>query len=119
MEDSEKPKDDSEKPKGRPLPPEEHRWKKGQSGNPKGRPKKEDSLTSLLREEIGKPCPLDPQNRTWGQLLIRSTLQDAIKGNPAARKEVWDRADGKVPERQSESNETKERPFEILVTYED
>lgn len=32
---------DDDGPKGYGHPPKEHRWKKGQSGNPKGRPKKE------------------------------------------------------------------------------
>ena len=80
----------------RPLPPAEHRWKKGVSGNPRGRPKKQDSLTSLLREEIKKICPADRQGRTWEELMVMATLQLAMKGNAVALKEVWERLDGKV-----------------------
>jgi hypothetical protein len=81
---------------GRPLPPEKHRWKKGTSGNPRGRPTKEASLTNLLRDEIQNVCPADREQRTWKELVVRATLQLAMKGNAAALKEVWERLDGKV-----------------------
>jgi hypothetical protein len=80
------------------VPPIGKRWKPGQSGNPKGRPKKEDSLTSLLKEEIEKLCPADRENRTWKELVVRATLQLAMKGNGTALKEVWGRHDGKIPQ---------------------
>src|SRR5215469_754084 len=69
---------------GRPLPPVENRWKKGTSGNPRGRPKKQDCLTHLLREEIQKICPADREKRTWKELIVRATLQLAMKGNATA-----------------------------------
>ena len=81
---------------GRPLPPVETRWKKGTSGNPRGRPKKQDCLTQLLREEIQKICPADREKRKWKELIVRATLQLAMKGNATALKEVWERLDGKV-----------------------
>ena len=81
---------------GRPLPPVETRWKKGTSGNARGRPKKQDCLTNLLREEMERICPADREKRTWKQLIVFATLQLAMKGNPAALKEVWERLDGKV-----------------------
>jgi len=40
--------------RGRPLPPMETRWKKGVSGNPRGRPKKRDTLTDLIRQLLRK-----------------------------------------------------------------
>jgi hypothetical protein len=80
----------------RPLPPVETRWKKGTSGNPRGRPKKQDCLTQLLREEIQKICPTDREKRKWKELIVRATLQLAMKGNATALKEVWERLDGKV-----------------------
>lgn len=83
---------------GRPLPPVNTRWKKGTSGNPRGRPKKQDSLTKLLREELEKVCPADREGRKWKELLIRATLQLAMKGKPMAFKEVWERLEGKVPQ---------------------
>ena len=81
---------------GRPLPPAGTRWKKGVSGNPHGRPKKQETLTSLLNKEIKKICSADRQKRTYEELMVLATLQLAMKGNAAALKEVWERLDGKV-----------------------
>ena len=83
---------------GRPLPPVENRWKKGTSGNPRGRPKKQARLTELLQDEIKKICPADREKRTWEHLIVRATLQLAMKGNATALKEIWERLDGKVPQ---------------------
>ena len=80
---------------GRPLPPIEYRWKKGVSGNPRGRPKRKDRLTDLLREELKKICPTDPEKRSWGELLVRGLVHLALKGNLQAFKEILDRHDGK------------------------
>jgi hypothetical protein len=103
----------------RPLPPAEHRWKKGVSGNPRGRPKKQDSLTSLLKEEIKKICPVDRQKRTWGELMVLATLQLAMKGNPAALKEVWERLDGKVLQTGKLELGADGKEIKISVVYEE
>jgi hypothetical protein len=70
--------------RGRKPPPEEHQWKQRISGNPRGRPKKQDSLTSLLKEEIENTCPADRQQRTYRQLVVVATLRLALKGNATA-----------------------------------
>ena len=72
------------------------RFKKGQSGNPQGRPKKADCLTSLLKEEIEKVDPEDKHKRTYKELIVITTMRLAMKGNAAALREVWERMDGKV-----------------------
>ena len=82
--------------KGRPLPPAKNRWKKGESGNPLGRPKKQENLTLLLQKEVQKICPADRAKRTYGALVVQATLRLAMKGNAAALNEVWNRLDGKV-----------------------
>ncbi len=104
---------------GRRLPPVEGRWKKGISGNPRGRPKRQDCLTSLLKEEIENICPADRENRTWRELIVRATLQLAMKGNAAALKEVWDRLDGKVMQKEKvELGGADGRKIAIKVVYE-
>ena len=50
-------------------------WKKGQSGNPAGRPKKEDSLTSLLKAEMERIDPSDAEGRTWNERIVVTTLR--------------------------------------------
>ncbi len=47
----------------KPLPPQ--CWRPGQSGNPKGRTRKDLTLTTLLKEELEKVAPGDKQGRTW------------------------------------------------------
>lgn len=41
--------------------PESAKWKKGQSGNPNGRPKGSRSFSTLLREFMEKPIPNDQE----------------------------------------------------------
>jgi hypothetical protein len=108
------------KKNGRPLPPTETRWKKGTSGNPRGRPKKQDCLTQLLREEIQKICPADREKRKWKELIVRATLQLAMKGNATALKEVWERLDGKVLQTEKlQLGGTDGKQVTIEVVYKD
>jgi hypothetical protein len=102
----------------RKLPPEDKRWKKGISGNPRGRPTKQDSLTTLLCELSGTICPADPKQRTWEELLALNTLQLALKGNATALREVWERLAGKVPQA-AELSIAPDGPVQIQVVYGD
>lgn len=105
---------------GRRLPPVGKRWKKGVSGNPRGRPKKQDCLTSLLKEEINKICPADREQRTWKQLIVLATLQLTLKGNATALKEVWERLDGKILQTEKVQLEGSEaQKVTIKVVYDD
>ena len=89
-------------------------FKKGQSGNVRGRPKKEYSLTSLMKEMIEEVDPNDKCKRTWKEQLVIATFKNAIKGNAAALREVYERTDGKVP---TPTVDASEGPVEIIVTY--
>jgi hypothetical protein len=71
-------------------------WRPGESGNRKGRPKKSDCLTDLLRTEIERIDPDDKEGRTWKELLVLATIKLALAGNSTAIKECWDRLDGKI-----------------------
>jgi uncharacterized protein DUF5681 len=74
----------------------EAQFKPGHSGNPRGRPRKHECLTSLLKEKIEKINPRDKEKRTWMELVVLATIKLAMKGHPAALREVWGRVDGKV-----------------------
>lgn len=82
-------------------------WKPGQSGNPKGRPKKEICITSLVKEHLEKEAKQhgrellneDGTKKTWSQIVAEALVAHFIKGNPTAIKEVLDRVDGKVPDK--------------------
>jgi|TARA_Y100000310_G_scaffold317685_1_gene370822 hypothetical protein len=81
-------------------------WQKGQSGNPKGRPPKDVSLTSLIKEYLGQVPDLligggenQRQNtKTWRELLAQAWLVGAYKGNHMLFKELIERLEGKVPQ---------------------
>ena len=79
-------------------PPVHSRFKPGQSGNPAGRPRKEDCITSLLKEQLAEPNPRDGEKRTWAQCVVAALLQLAAAGNVRAAGLVLERVEGKVKE---------------------
>lgn len=67
-------------------------FKKGQSGNPKGRPKKLPKLDELLAEVLGD----DSAGSTVAEQILRSLEKQARKGNVKAAELLLDRGYGKV-----------------------
>ena len=68
-------------------------WKKGESGNPNGAPRKENSLNNLLRERLED---IDPdQERSNKDIIADALVALAKTGNLAAIERVWDRIEGK------------------------
>jgi len=87
---------------------EKGQFKPGVSGNPKGQPKSAINLAVLLRKELqeipedfgGKRIPTQFRNKTWAEIFIRRFMGIAIvKGDVHAAKEIWNRVDGKVPDK--------------------
>jgi len=76
-------KDDDEVGYGK--PPRKYRFKKGQSGNPKGRPKGARSIPTLLAKELQAKVIVREGSRTKQitklELIIRKRVNDAIQGN--------------------------------------
>ena len=83
-------------------PPIHTRFKPGQSGNPKGRPKQAKGLKTLAREILTKKVPV----RTAGgqkkisriEVAIEKTFELAAKGNPKALGEVLKLYSAAVPD---------------------
>ncbi|MFW6105166.1 MAG: hypothetical protein ACOC7P_01130 [Chloroflexota bacterium] len=73
---------------------EKGKFKKGEVSNPKGRPRKELCITSILREKLNEPCDKDP-SKTWAEWLALRALELAGE-NPTYYKELLDRVEGKV-----------------------
>ena len=69
-------------------------WKPGESGNKQGY-----SLKSRLDDAMGKPLIKPSENASAGEVLVYSTLEGAILREPTPLREVWDRTEGKVPEK--------------------
>jgi len=75
-------------------------WKPGQSGNPKGRPKKEICIPDILNT-IGKEIPDNqilrnkfPQ-KTNLEIILQRVYHEALSGKPWAVQFIADRTEGK------------------------
>jgi len=83
-------------------------WKKGESGNPNGRPKRKpitqayeavinQRLPAHLREiKLGRHTLELPEGATFADLIALGQAAAAIKGNTAAAEEIANRLEGKV-----------------------
>lgn len=74
----------------------EHLWKKGQSGNPSGRPKKGKSLTDILEKHGKKRDVTDGEKLiSRKEALAKKLWSLALIGDVPAIKYIFDRIDGK------------------------
>jgi hypothetical protein len=74
-----------------PKPPPAHaRWKKGQSGNPQGRPKLPD-LSALMDKTLGE----EKDGVTAAEAILKKLRQMAAQGNLKAAEMLLDRGYGK------------------------
>jgi hypothetical protein len=76
----------------------ENKWKPGQSGNPKGRPKK---VFDFLRETDALLLQVDPkdeQGRTHGQIAVTQFVYQMKQGSVRCWNEYLDRKHGKPPQ---------------------
>ena len=90
----------------------EYAWKPGQSGNPKGRPKKDKCLTDCLQAELDKTPErlpdgkINKQKLTNAQILAQQAIMHATtSGNQSYYKEIYDRIEGKVKEKHEVSGD--------------
>jgi len=83
--------------KGYKNPPSEHQFKKGQSGNPNGRPRKSKAtplldLAELLEIELAQPLTVQengqPVTITKAQALAKQMVTQAINGKPSQQRTI-------------------------------
>jgi hypothetical protein len=83
--------------KGYKNPPSEHQFKKGQSGNPNGRPRKNKAtplldLAELLAIELSQPLTVQengqPVTITKAQALVKQMVTQAINGKPSQQRTI-------------------------------
>ncbi len=91
-------------------PPEEHQFKKGQSGNPKGRPKGSKNLANLymdiLEEEVVAKDGGKQKKMTKQEALVRRDFSDALnKGKDKAIERIHQYAP---------KNEDEEKRYTLL-----
>ena len=69
-------------------------WKTGVSGNPEGRPRRL-SLAAALRNKLREAAA---DGKTYLDAVVVKTLKDALEGDSASMKLVWNYCDGKAPQ---------------------
>jgi len=101
-------------------PPTKHRFKKGQSGNPRGRPKQSRSLKTHLLKILDETVEVNEQGRlrkmTRREVIARQTVQLAMKGNlkSLAIITAFDPVDDNLPAREEPLTEHE---TEMLAHY--
>lgn len=74
-------------------PPKGKRFKKGQSGNKKGRPKGVKNIGTLFKKMLNESITIQENGKarksTMRETIVRRTVIDAAKGNHKARETVF------------------------------
>lgn len=78
-----------------------HQFKKGQTGNPKGRPKKLPQLDILMAEVMGR----EEGGVTIAQKILEALEKQALKGDVKAAQLLMDRGWGKPKENEGQPTE--------------
>lgn len=84
-------------------PPADKQFKKGQSGNPKGRPKGSRNLSNILAKELNTRIPVTENGKqkqiTKQEAIVKGTVNNALRGDHKATSVIW--SDLKSREEQS------------------
>jgi hypothetical protein len=94
-----------------PTPPKHSQFKKGQTGNPNGRPKKLPELHVLLADVLGE----EKDGISAAEAILKSIRAKAAKGDVRAAELLLDRAYGK-PKQSIDNNITTTEPLVIVRT---
>jgi hypothetical protein len=115
-----KPNSNSTKTVGYRRPPVEHQFKRGQSGNPSGRPKGVRNFTSDLREELAELVSIKDGDSsvevTRQRAIVKVLVNAAVEGDQRAATTVFgwsSRAFGSEPE--PETDETESDPDDQAI----
>jgi hypothetical protein len=73
-------------------PPRENRWKKGECGNPEGRPRGHRNLaaalTAVLHESVSRPVDGEERAMTKIEAVTRELVDKALEGDPRFIREL-------------------------------
>jgi hypothetical protein len=91
----------------------EPRWKKGESGNPNGRPRKLPELDKILADVLGE----EKDGITAASVILKAIRAKAAKGDVRAAELLLDRAYGRPKQTLDTTFKTLE-PLVIVTTKE-
>jgi hypothetical protein len=78
---------------GRGRPPAHSRFKPGQSGNPRGRPKRSKNMATLLEDELNQIVPITENGKRRKvrkrELIVMQAVNAAAKGDLRALIALW------------------------------
>lgn len=115
---------DDEKKTGYGNPPKATRFKKGQSGNPKGRPKGHKNFKTDLTEALSATIPITIDGKkksvTKQRAIIESVILKALQGSDRARAQLFSMIVRSLAEENARETTTdfSEQDLEILRRYE-
>lgn len=105
-------------------PPKKHQFKKGQSGNPKGRPKGVKSLKTALKDELDMHLRIKEGGKQKSvskmEALTKRLVTDALNGNPRALVEVLRQINlhlADTPDVDPATTEASPRDIELLMRF--
>ena len=96
-------------------------FKKGQSGNPNGRPKGTKNRSTLVRELLemestfNNPLTEQSEKLSYAEQIIIAQIAEARKGNVQAFRELMDSAYGKMKDVHQFEETEKETEFVVTV----
>ena len=90
---------------------EKHKFKKGQTGNPNGRPKKLPELNKLMADILGD----EKNGLTTAERILKAIEAKALRGDIKAAEMLLDRGYGK-PKQTTDTNITTTEPLVIIRT---
>jgi hypothetical protein len=106
---------------GKYRPPPETRWKPGQSGNPKGRPKGRKSNATILREILDRKLkvPIDGRMRAVSvrELMLTRFADAALKGDIKVGSFLLQRDDAAETEHSPQTPEATAEDREIIEAF--
>lgn len=88
-------------------PPTKTQFKKGDSGNPKGRPKGSKNVRTVLEQELAKPITITENGRkkTVPRLdaIVKRMVTEALQGDQKSRNTIFRMLDHAAPETVAET----------------
>jgi hypothetical protein len=104
-------------------PPKSTQFKKGKSGNPKGRLRGSRGVSAVLRDVVRQKIPVTENGKTRRvpalEVMLRRLANDAVRNDPRALKLILSLVDryAEAPEVESRIDEVLAEDQEILARY--